>query len=111
MWLEIREFLLFGNYPARCTTDREKLSYLKRSRRYLYHQERLWLAPKKGSVFLPRLIIEDLEKRGSLMAQAHNDCGHKGRDAVYAQLRDRFYWPNMYSDVSYFVRSCLECQM
>jgi hypothetical protein len=44
------------------------------------------------------------------MAEAHNECGHRGRDAVYTQLRDRFYWPNMYNDIAYFVRSCLECQ-
>jgi hypothetical protein len=110
MWEELRKFLSTGNYPARLLSDRDKLQFSKRARRYLLHQDRLWLAPRKGTDRLPRLIIEDLSKRGTLMAEAHNECGHRGRDAVYSQLRDRFYWPNMYEDITYFVRSCIECQ-
>ncbi|KAJ6509575.1 hypothetical protein DFH09DRAFT_839545, partial [Mycena vulgaris] len=83
LWNELRDFLKSGTYPLRLTTDREKLSFLKRARRYLLHQDRLWLAPRKNSNVLPALVIEEVPKRGSLMAQAHNECGHRGRDAVY----------------------------
>ena len=44
------------------------------------------------------------------MGMAHNEVGHRGRDATYKNLVDRFYWPNMFEDISYFVRSCIECQ-
>jgi hypothetical protein len=110
LWAELRKFLATGEYPTRCNTDKSRVSFIKRARRYILHQDRLWLAPKRKSSALPRLVIENRAKRGELMARAHNDCGHRGRDAVYAQLRDRFYWPNMYDDTTYFVRSCIECQ-
>lgn len=45
-----------------------------------------------------------------LMAKAHNECGHRGRDATYRHLLDRFYWLNMYDDVTFFVQSCIKCQ-
>ncbi|KAJ7125854.1 hypothetical protein C8R46DRAFT_830460, partial [Mycena filopes] len=83
LWQELREFLRSGAYPQRLESDREKLSFLKHARRFLLHQERLWLARRKKSNQLPALVIEDLARRGSLMAQAHNECGHRGRDAVY----------------------------
>ena len=40
----------------------------------------------------------------------HNEAGHRGRDATYRHLSDRYHWPNMYDDVSFFVRSCKSCQ-
>ena len=49
-------------------------------------------------------------KRVELMELVHNECGHKGRDALYSHLIERFYWPNMYYDVQYFIRSCIKCQ-
>lgn len=44
------------------------------------------------------------------MLEAHLSAGHRGRDATYKLLAERVYWPNMHDDVSYFVRSCIECQ-
>jgi len=77
------------------------------------HKDKLWFAPKKAQAlpdFLPRLVVESNEKRGYLIAQSHMVVGHRGRDSHYRQLLDRFYWPNMYEDVNWFVRSCIECQ-
>jgi hypothetical protein len=83
MWQELRQFLATGIYPSRLVSDKDKLLFAKRARRYLLCRGRLWLAPKKTKDHLPRLVIEDLNKRGTLMAEAHNECGHRGRDAVY----------------------------
>ena len=35
---------------------------------------------------------------------------HFGPDKIYAQLKDRNYWPNMYSYIDLFTRSCKTCQ-
>jgi hypothetical protein len=110
LWIDLRRFLLNGEYPAHCNTDKDKVRFLKRSRRFILHKDRLWLAPKQNSDALPRLVIEERLKRGELLARAHIEGGHRGRDALYSQLRDRFYWPNMYDDATFFVRSCIECQ-
>lgn len=109
-WAELRTFFKSGQFPARLVTEKDMLRFRKRSQRFFLQDERLWLAPKKNSGRLPRLVIENLKKRMDLMAAAHNECGHRGRDATYRHLADRFYWPNMYDQVTYFVRSCIECQ-
>ncbi|KAK0183836.1 hypothetical protein F5146DRAFT_939626 [Armillaria mellea] len=49
------------------------------------------------------MVVEVHEKHSELMAQAYNDCGHYGRDAVYRLLHDQFYWSNMFDDVTYFM--------
>ena len=35
---------------------------------------------------------------------------HFGTDKISAQLKDRYYWPNMYSYIALFTRSCKTCQ-
>lgn len=109
-WKELCIFFETGEYPCHLVTEREMLRFHKRSRQFFLQDNRLWLAPKISSDKLPRLVIESAPKHMDLMATAHNECGHRGRDATYQHLLDRFYWPNMYDDVTYFVRSCIECQ-
>ncbi|OSC96482.1 hypothetical protein PYCCODRAFT_1340325, partial [Trametes coccinea BRFM310] len=55
-------------------------------------------------------VITDHSRRTQLVAEAHNTAGHRGRDATYKTLSDRYYWPDMYSEVAWFVRSCNACQ-
>ncbi len=45
------------------------------------------------------------------MIKAHDECGHRGRDPTYDHLRERYFWPNMYDQIAYFVRSCRPCQL
>ena len=73
------------------------------------HDERLWKTEKNGGS--PRLVITDMARRQLLIAQVHNEVGHRGRDATYKLLYDRYYWPDLYDSVAYFVRSCYACQL
>lgn len=109
-WKELRIFLKTGQYPGHLVTEKDMLRFRKRSQRFFLQEDHLWLAPKTKPDRLPRLVIIDPEKRQYLIARAHNECGHRGRDATYRHLCDRFYWPNLYDEVTYFVRSCIECQ-
>jgi hypothetical protein len=109
-WIELRLYFESGTYPPWCDSDRQRLRFRKKSMRFFLKDGRLWLAPKRKSSQLPRLVIIDKARRGELIAKAHNEVGHKGRDAVYKHLSDRFYWPNLYRNVQYFIRSCIECQ-
>ncbi|KAJ3780853.1 hypothetical protein GGU10DRAFT_238712, partial [Lentinula aff. detonsa] len=84
--------------------------FKKRSQRFFLQNDRLWLAPKVKQDRLPQLVIEDPNKRMDLLAAAHNEVGHRGRDAVYKHLVERFHWLNMHDDTTFFIRSCIECQ-
>ena len=51
--------------------------------------------------------------REKVMTLAHSIpwSGHLGKDKTLARIGSRFSWPNMYTDVSSFVRACPECQL
>ena len=35
---------------------------------------------------------------------------HNGKDITYHTMRYKYYWPGMYTDISEYVKTCLECQ-
>ena len=108
-WQEILAYLKDGIIPERCENLRERKKFLSRTRVFVFHDGRLWKLQRGGKT--PRLVITDLVRRRSLLAQVHNEVGHRGRDGTYKLLSERYYWPNLYDDVAYFVRSCYSCQL
>ena len=108
-WKEVFRYLRDGLIPLRITSLKERKRFLNRTKSFFVHNERLWKLGKNGTP--PRLVITDLDKRKSIIAQAHNEVGHRGRDGTFKLITDRFYWPNLYDDIAYFVRSCYSCQL
>lgn len=51
--------------------------------------------------------------RQQLIREVHTEglAAHLGRDKVFKQLQQRFYWPRMQKDVAQFIRHCSICQM
>ncbi|TFY52589.1 hypothetical protein EVJ58_g9929 [Rhodofomes roseus] len=105
---EIKRYISDGTLPERCVLDRNELKNLKRrAQGFIVHDGRLWKTSKRD---VPRLVVLDEGRRRELIAEAHNDCGHRGRDPTYTKLADRYYWPSMYDEIAFFVRSCNSCQ-
>jgi len=50
-------------------------------------------------------------RRIFLMSAAHNDVGHHGFYATNALLSERYWWPSMAQDISWFVSTCTLCQL
>ena len=44
------------------------------------------------------------------LAQSLHNPSHSGRDTLYQQMREKFYWSNMKDYINNFVDSCLVCQ-
>ncbi|KAJ8488793.1 hypothetical protein ONZ45_g13828 [Pleurotus djamor] len=105
---------------------------LEELRRFMENPEELVLSPKRreqlrikarkficreGTLFrrktkqTPVAVVLDNSKRLSILKKAHDDLGHKGVDAVFGLLRQRFYWPHMRAFIQRFVASCHECQI
>ncbi|KAF8634386.1 hypothetical protein AX17_004208 [Amanita inopinata Kibby_2008] len=108
-WEEITNYLKNGVIPERYV-DSQILyrKFIRETKKFALYEDRLWLLNKNG---VPRLVITDTERRKDLVAEAHNEVGHRGRDTTYKLLTDRYFWPNMYDEVAYFVRSCTICQL
>ena len=110
MWEEIVAYLKNDVLPARCEDPVKRKSFIRRTKGYFLHDDdRLWKLETQGK--LPRLIVVAIDRRSSLVAEAHNGVGHRGRDATYKTLSERYFWPNMYDQIAYFVRSCNVCQL
>jgi Integrase zinc binding domain/RNase H-like domain found in reverse transcriptase len=69
--------------------------------------DRLWRKDPKGN---HKVIIPE-ERRLFLIISAHNDVGHHGFFATNALLAERYWWPAMAQDISWFVRTCHLCQL
>ena len=110
MWQEIVTYLKMDIMPPRCEDATEWKSFIRKTKNFFLHNEDcLWKIKPKGKI--PRLVIIDVDRRSALIAEAHNDVGHRGRNAMYKTLSERFFWPNMYDQIAYFVRSCNVCQL
>lgn len=109
IWADIKEYLSTLAMPRRCRTEKEQKAFIKMSKRYFLYEKKLWLNLVKGKLL--RLVVESKERQVELVAEAHNEAGHRGQDAMYKTLSDRFYWPNLYNNVAYFMHSCNICQL
>jgi len=110
MWQEIIKYLKTDMLPECCQDQVERKSFIRRTKNFFLHDGgRLWKIETNGKI--PRLVVIDTDRRLALIAEAHNDAGHRGRDATYKTLSERFFWPNMYDEIAYFVRSCNICQL
>ncbi len=107
-WRFIQQFLETGELPLGLRgKSRESKRFIHNCSQYLLRDGRLWKI-SKGKV--PQLVVLDLGRRRELVAEHHNNASHRGRDPTYLALADRYFWPNMYDEVEWFVRSCDACQ-
>ena len=110
MWQEIVTYLKMDVMPLRCENTGEWKSFVRKTKNFFLHDNnRLWKIEPKGKI--PRLVIIDIDHRLALIAEAHNDVGHRGCNATYKTLSEHFFWLNMYDQIAYFVHSCNVCQL
>ncbi|KZT01018.1 uncharacterized protein LAESUDRAFT_613139, partial [Laetiporus sulphureus 93-53] len=78
---EIQQYLKFDEMPPRVHDDPSaSRTFIRRAAGFVIHDGRLWKIHRKA---LPRLVIADNSRRLDLLKQAHDDCGHRGRDPTY----------------------------
>ncbi|CAK9834497.1 Retrovirus-related Pol polyprotein from transposon 412 [Anthophora retusa] len=58
------------------------------------------------------IVIPIEEVRQDIIFENHTSAyaGHKGVTKTYRRIREKYYWPQMKTDVTNFVTSCRECQ-
>ena len=69
--------------------------------------DRLWRKDCKGN----HKVVVPEERRMFLLVSAHDDIGHHGVYATNALLSERYWWPAMVLDVTWFVHTCHLCQL
>jgi hypothetical protein len=64
---------------------------------------------KRGLDSAHKLVVEK-DQRMYLMKASHDSLGHRGFFATRALIGERFWWPEMERDISWYVKTCDACQ-
>ena len=66
----------------------------------------------KGSLGMDLQVMVPEALRGAIIQGCHQgDEGHYSVMKTYQKVRDRFYWPGMFSDIQQYVKYCTECML
>ena len=65
----------------------------------------------KGSLGLEMQVLVPETLRGEVVARIHEEAGHASTLKTYQRVRERFYWPGMFTDVAKYVTYCTQCQL
>nr|GAT49863.1 predicted protein [Mycena chlorophos] len=65
---------------------------------------------RKGSEGMNRLVVEK-EHCMFMMKSAHDSLGHRGVFATKSLIEVRLWWPELESDVAWYVKTCHMCQV
>jgi hypothetical protein len=74
---------------------------------FVTDEGRIWRKDDKGN---HKVVVAE-NRRLFLISSAHDDVGHHGFYATNALLAERYWWPQMAHDISWFVRTCHLCQL
>ena len=76
----------------------------------LYHL----YAPRQKGKDIINTIVQQLcipsKLRDDITKAYHDNNGHIGFDKLYESIRNKYYWPRTYAELSEYVKNCSECQ-
>jgi transposase InsO family protein len=104
---EIFRFLSTLEAPHHASIQDQK-RFIQRATRYFVKEHKMW---KRRKGMTPLLVVFDQNHRLEILTQAHEDLGHRGEQAVFETIRERYYWPHLRQDINHHVRSCHQCQI
>ena len=102
----IKERLKDHQYVPEGFSDKQKKRLFRLANRFLIYEGRIY---RRGTEGQHRLFVPK-KKRTQMMTEAHDHNGHRGFFATRALLSQRFWWPEMESDIKEFVKTCHPCQ-
>ena len=106
---EIREFLTTLEIPP-ISDHQKRRRFIAKATEFRIDKESGVLYKRNGEK-PPHAVIMDPLQQLAILEQAHEQYGHRGVNAVYELMRNRFYWPRMRRDVQHHIRTCHECQI
>ena len=102
-------YLVNKEYPIHFTSQ-QNLQLSKQAKHYKISNNFLYKIDKQQPNTLLRVIKQ--EELGALLFMMHNDpsSGHFKTDTMFAKIKTRYYWPQMYEAIRNYVKSCDACQ-
>jgi hypothetical protein len=90
------------------TSSRERQRFLTQATRYYLKGKLLYRRHPSGH---DQRVIMTRGDRDRILAELHDERGHRGEWAVWEAIRIRFYWPGIRQYVKQYVQSCHTCQL
>jgi hypothetical protein len=81
--------------------------FIKYSRQFFMHGGKLY---RRGEDSKHKLVVNK-ENRMYMMRASHNSLGHRGLYTTKSTIELRFWWPEMDKDISWFIKTCVACQL
>jgi hypothetical protein len=88
---------------------KEFKKFKNRALQYVIRDGHLFRRPDK-SFPVARRVLDREDVRFNAIAELHDDAGHRGREATYRRVADRYFWDGMWKAVEKYVKTCPECQ-
>src|SRR6266568_1958539 len=104
---QIQHFLETLETPLFKTTQKKR-RFLTKATEFFIKDKRLF---KHNGDCPPLLVIQSPEQKLAILKQAHEGTGHRGVQAVFELIRQRFFWPYFRADIHHHVKSCHDCQL
>ena len=78
---------------------------------YHFYSTRSRYLPKDQSGVIKQLAIPKVLRKEVLDAYHDNMVGcHQGQERTYEVIRQKYYWPNLYTVISTYIKSWIVCQ-
>lgn len=88
-------------------SDKQYKAFMKKAAHFFVLNNQLWRKDRQ----LKHKVVLPPEKRLEIMSELHDKYGHKANWTTKIRLMDRFWWPSLGEDVSWFVKTCHQCQL
>ena len=90
--------------------DRRALRAFKaKALRFLVKDRTLFRRSTKNAP--ERRVVEDRTEQTEIIKALHDGLGHKGREATYRKVADRYWWDLCYKDIQDYCMNCTRCQL
>lgn len=104
----VKELLSRGVKPNSKEESSKVSLYLREWKRLIVHKGVLYRESMSGGEKVRQLVLPG-KFHDMVLRSLHDDLGHQGRDRTYWLVQQRFFWPQMYSDVVEKVENCGRC--
>ena len=74
----------------------------------LYHQQAS-RARNINQLHIQLVIPDNL--RAVVLKEFHDNLGHRGKVNTFYNIRNNYYWENMFKDISDYIKSCRACML
>lgn len=93
-------------------TPAQKRALIAKAERYVLSGGLLYeiISPRGNKHQVPKRVVGLTESRERILKACHDQLGHRGREATFHQISERYTWERLYSQVEAYIKSCEECQ-